>query len=161
METVKKTTRFLLSLMLSMVALVAGASSGVCMAAASDLPDAGKINTGADGAGGAGGIATETQGRDDGDPNFYMQDIDKRIVKIRPMATPIDQISRYAKASSCKSFEVKYYSVGTRPISCKTNKAVAAQTTGASITLPVDDANMFTLDDTIRVVGMGQVCRIA
>lgn len=154
METVKKATRFLLSFMLSMVALVAGASSGVYMAAASDLPDAGKTNAGADGTGGTDGIATETQGRTDGDPNFYMQDIDKRIVKIRPMATPIDQISRYAKASSCSSFEVKYYSVGTRPISCKTNKAVTAQTTGASITLPVDDANMFTLDDTIRVVGV-------
>ncbi len=154
MKTIKKTTRFLLSFMLSMIALVAGASSGVYMAAASGLPDAGKTNAGADGTGGTDGIATETQGRDDGDPNFYMQDIDKRIIKIRPMATPIDQISRYAKASSCKSFEVKYYSVGTRPISCKTNKAVTAQTSGASITLPVDDPNMFTLDDTIRVVGV-------
>ena len=154
MKTVTKATRFLLSFVLSMVALVTGASSGVCMAAASSLPDAGKTNAGADGTGGADGIATETQGRVDGDPNFYMQDIDKRIVKIRPMATPIDQISRYAKASSCSSFEVKYYSVGTRPISCKTNKAVTTQTSGASITLPVDDANMFTLDDTIRVVGV-------
>lgn len=154
MKTVKKATRFLLSMVLSMIALAAGASSGVYMAAAGDLPDAGKINAGADGTGGTDGIATETQGRDDGDANFYMQDIDKRIVKIRPMATPIDQISRYAKASSCSSFEVKYYSVGTRPISCKTNAKVTAQTTGASISLPVDDANMFTLDDTIRVVGV-------
>lgn len=80
METVKKTTRFLLSFMLSMIALVAGASSGVYMAAASDLPDAGKTNAGADGTGGTDGIATETQGRTDGDPNFYMQDIDKRII---------------------------------------------------------------------------------
>ena len=154
MRTVKKVTRTLFSFMLSMIALVAGASSGVYMAAASDLPDAGKTSSGADGTGDTGGIATETQGRLDGDPNFYMQDVDKRIVKIRPMATPIDQISRYAKASSSKSFEVKYYSVGTRPITCKTNSALAAQTSGASVTLPVDDASMFTLDDTIRVVGV-------
>lgn len=154
METVKKATRFLFSLMLSMIALFVGAGTGVMMAAASDLPDAGKTNAGADGTGGTDGIATETQGRTDGDPNFYMQDVDKRIIKIRPMATPIDQISRYAKSSKADSFEVKYYSVGTRPISCKTSKAVTKQTTGASITLPVDDANMFTLDDTIRVVGV-------
>lgn len=154
MKTTKKVTRFLLSMILSMVAFVAGASSGVYMAAASDLPDAGKTNAGAASTGSPDGIATETEGRTDGDPNFYMQEIDKRIIKIRPMATPIDQISRYAKASASSSFEVKYYSVGTRPISCKTNKAVTAQTTGASITLPVDDANMFTLDDTIRVVGV-------
>ncbi len=154
MGKVKKATKLLLSLMLSVLALVVGVGSGVYMAAASDLPDAGKINAGADGTGGTDGIATETQGRADGDPNFYMSDVDKRIVKIRPMATPIDQISRHAKASSCSSFEVKYYSVGTRPISCKTNAKLTAQTTGASVTLPVDDPNMFTLDDTIRVVGV-------
>lgn len=154
MEKLKKTGRFLFGLILTLVAVVTGASSGVMMAAATDLPDAGVTNAGADATGTTDGIATETQGRADGDDNFYMQDVDKRIVKIRPMATPIDQISRYAKASPCSSFEVKYYSVGTRPISCKTNKEVAKQTSGASITLPVDDANMFTLDDTIRVVGV-------
>ena len=113
-----------------------------------------KVSAGADSTGSPAGIATETQGRADGDANFYMQEVDKRIVKIRPMATPIDQISRYAKVTSSDSFEVKYYSVGTRPISCKTSKALTAQTTGASVTLPVDDANMFTVDDTIRVVGV-------
>lgn len=154
MKKIKTTGRYLFGLILSLVAIVIGASSGVTMAAASELPDAGVTNAGADGTGGADGIATETQGRTDGDPNFYMADIDKRIVKIRPMATPIDQISRYAKSSACSSFEVKYYSVGTRPISCKTTTAVAKQTSGASISLPVDDANMFTLDDTIRVVGV-------
>ena len=64
----------------------------------------------------------KTGGRETGDPNFYLSDVDKRIVKIRPMATPIDQISRYAKSSSTNSFEVKYYSVGTREIKCSTNK---------------------------------------
>lgn len=152
MEKVKKTALFVLNLALSMIALVVGATSGVFMAAAGDLPDAGKFKAG-EGDGGA-GIATETQGRIDGDPNFYMQDVDQRIVKIRPMATPIDQISRYAKASSTSSFEVKYYSVGTRPISCATTASISKQTTGASIVLPVDDPNMFTLDDTIRVVGV-------
>lgn len=144
----------ILSFMLSLVAIVAGASSGVIMAVATDLPDAGKTNAGADSTGGADGIATETQGRADGADGFYLEDVDKRIVKIRPMATPIDQISRYAKSTSCNSFEVKYYSVGTRPISCKTSEEVSEQSTGASISLPVDDANMFTLDDTIRVVGV-------
>ena len=117
MKTLKKSTSFLYRIMLTLLAVVIGASSGVMMADASSLPDAGKTNAGADGDGGSdatAGIATETQGRTDGDPNFYMADVDKRIVKIRPMATPIDQISRYAKSSSCDSFEVKYYSVGTR-----------------------------------------------
>lgn len=151
---VSKTARFLLSFMLSLITMVAGASSGVMMADASNLPDAGKTSSGADATGGNGGIATESQGREDGDENFYSQEIDKRIIKIRPMATPVDQISRYAKAQKSGSFEVKYYSVGTRPIKCTTTTALAKQTSGASVTLPVDDPNMFTLDDTIRVVGV-------
>lgn len=154
MRTLKKTTSFLFSLLLTALAIVLGSSSGVLMADATALPDAGKTTGGADSTGGADGIATETQGRLDGDDNFYLSDVDKRIVKIRPMATPIDQISRYAKSTSCNSFEVKYYSVGTREIKCTTTSAVTKQTTGASISLPVADVNMFTLDDTIRVVGV-------
>lgn len=151
----KKAFSVVCSLLLTLLTVLVGASSGVIMADATALPDAGKSNSGEGDIGlGPDGIATETQGRQDGDPDFYTKDIDQRIVKIRPMATPIDQISRYAKAQPSDSFEVKYYSVGTRPISCKVSSAVTAQSSGASITLPVDDPNMFTLDDTIRVVGV-------
>lgn len=157
----KKATSILCRIMLMALAFVTGASSGVFMANATELPDAGKTEAGAEGIGdnGTEGIATETFGREAGDPDFYLSDVDKRIVKIRPMATPIDQISRYAKSSSTKSFEVKYYSVGTREIKCSTNAKVTAMSTGASTTLPVDDLNMFTLDDTIRVVGVPAVTK--
>lgn len=154
MKKTKSILSIVCSFLLTMLAYVTG-TSGVTMAAASNLPDAG-VTTG--GAGGIGndtdGMGTESAGRQEGDPEFYTKDIDKRITKIRPMATPIDQISRYAKAQPSDSFEVKYYSVGTRPITCKTADAVTEQSTGASISLPVDDPNMFTLDDTIRVVGV-------
>ena len=146
---------WVLGIMLTFIALLSGAGSGVMMADASNLPDAGKTTGGDGGNGnGAAGIATESGGRDNGDPEFYTKDIDSRIIKIRPMATPIDQISRYAKAQSASSFEVKYYSVGTRPTTCTTVSTINQQTTGASVELPVDDSNMFTLDDTIRVVGV-------
>lgn len=153
MTKVKKAGGLLLTLLLSLLTIVTGAHTGVMMADASALPDAGKVQSGNPNEI-PGGIATETSGRANADPDFYLNDVDKRITKIRPMATPIDQISRYAKSSSADSFVVKYYSVGTRPISCKTSDAVNAQASGASIVLPVDDANMFTLDDTIRVVGV-------
>ena len=144
-----------MSLVLMLMTLVTGAHAGVMLADASNLPDAGKMTGGEGNMGKDGkGMANESEDRQDGDPEFYTKDIDQRIVKIRPMATPIDQISRYAKAQKSDSFEVKYYSVGTRPIRCKTSDAVNAQVSGASISLPVDDANMFTLDDTIRVVGV-------
>lgn len=157
MGKIKKTGKWLFRIMLIMLAFIVGASSGVMIAEATELPDAGKTTAGADGDGGTdptAGIATETQGRKDGDPNFYMSDVDQRITKIRPMASPIDQISRYAKSSSCSSFEVKYYSVGTREIKCTTTEQVDKMQSGASTKLPVSDVNMFTLDDTIRVVGV-------
>lgn len=154
----KKFARLLASLTLSLVAMVVGASSGVMMAdGTAPLPDGGISNSGADGTGGNDGIATETAGRENGDDNFYSKEVDDRIIKIRPMATPVDQISRYAKAQKTSSFEVKYYSVGTRPVTCRTSKALTAQTTGASVSLDVDDPSLFTLDDTIRVVGVKAV----
>lgn len=154
MKNLRGLKTFFCRIMLLLLMFLTGAANGVMMADASDLPDAGKTNAGADATGGNDGIATESQGRKDGDPNFYLADVDKRITKIRPMATPIDQISRYAKASSCDSFEVKYYSVGTREITCVTSEEVTEMSDGASTTLPVTDVNMFTLDDTIRVVGV-------
>ena len=105
MKILKKSGGLFLSMIMTLIAFVAGASSGVSMAAAADLPDAGVTNSG--GPTGTDGIATETQGRADGDPEFYTKDIDSRITKIRPMATPIDQISRHAKSQSSDSFEVK------------------------------------------------------
>ncbi len=151
----KKVFKIFLSLMLTVLAVASGAASEVfLMANASALPDGG---VGAAGETGTAGIATVSRGSLDGDPEFYSKDIDKRITKIRPMATPIDQISRYAKTIHSESMEVKYYSVGTRPIRCTTTAEMTAQTAGASVTLNIDDPNMFTLDDTIRVVGVKAV----
>lgn len=155
MKTLKSIANILFGCLTAIVTAAVSASTGVMMADASALPDAGKTEGGEGTTDATGdGISTETRGRADGDANFYMSDVDKRIVKIRPMATPIDQISRYAKSSPSSSFEVKYYSVGTREIKCTTTAAIAKQTTGASVKLPVADTNMFTLDDTIRVVGV-------
>ena len=149
----RKIFKWFVGAMFAIVALIFGAGNGVFMANAADLPDAGITDSGA-GDDNATGISTESQGRTDADPEFYTKEIDKRITKIRPMATPIDQISRYATAQKSGSFEVKYYSVGTRPITCKTSGEITAQSSGQSIELKVDDPLMFTLDDTIRVVGV-------
>ena len=149
----RKIFKWFVGAMFAIVALIFGAGNGVFMANAADLPDAGITDSGA-GDDNANGISTESQGRTDADPEFYTKEIDKRITKIRPMATPIDQISRYATAQKSGSFEVKYYSVGTRPITCKTSGEITEQSSGQSIELKVDDPLMFTLEDTIRVVGV-------
>ena len=140
--------------------LLAGIFGGGAMAVVGPLPDAGKTDSGA--AVGQGGnemgnegIANRTTGEAEGDPDYYSKAIDERIMKIRPMSTPIDQISRYSEARKIGSMMVKYPSVGTRPISTTTSRAMTAQlATDASIKLEVSDAAMFTEDDTIRVVGI-------
>ena len=50
----KKAASFLSRIMLILLAFVTGATSGVMMADASNLPDAGKTEAGADGTGGTG-----------------------------------------------------------------------------------------------------------
>lgn len=50
-------------------------------------------------------------------PDLLINEIDSRIVRIRPMATPIDQISRMVGARHASSMIVEYYSVDTRPVS--------------------------------------------
>ena len=145
--------QWILSAALSLVAFICGAGNSVIVANAAEMADAGLTASGA-GNDNAGGIATESGGREAADPEYYTKEIDKRITKIRPMATPIDQISRYATAQKSSSFEVKYYSVGTRPITCKTSAQIETQTSGQSVELKVNDPLMFTLDDTIRVVGV-------
>ena len=140
---------YLGSLVLFLMALVCGVTQGICMADAviADLPDAGKPVSRNEGG------LTETVGRE-AIPEMYLSDIDKRITRIRPMATPIDQISRYGKAIECDSMEVKYYSVGTKPIKTTVKTAFEKQSSGTSTTLEVTDASMFDESDTIRVVGI-------
>ena len=48
-------------------------------------------------------------------PGLLRNEIDDRIVKIRPMSTPLDQISRYGGSRLCGSMKVEYYSVDTKP----------------------------------------------
>jgi hypothetical protein len=155
MSKVREILKLSFGLILTILCSVLGLGGGVMLANAANLPDAGKTRSG------EGtmdtkveGVASVSTGTQDGDDDFYQKAIDERIIKIRPMATPVDQISRYATGGSCSSQEVKYFSLGTRPIQCKVTDNVALQSSGTSVKLPVDDASMFTVDDTIRVVGV-------
>lgn len=47
-------------------------------------------------------------------PSLLSNAIDRAVVKIRPMATPIDQISRLGHVRAVDSIDIDYYSVDTR-----------------------------------------------
>ncbi|MCM1110852.1 MAG: DUF5309 domain-containing protein [Clostridium sp.] len=103
-------------------------------------------------------IATETAGREISD-ELYSEYVDRNITKIRPMSTPLDNISRLSNRKvKVDSFVVKYYSVGSRPLKTDTPYGMSEMTTGQSVDLNVNDPSIFTVDDTIRVVGVPGVC---
>ena len=56
-------------------------------------------------------------------PGLLRNSIDERIVRIRPMSTPIDQISRCAGARPVRSMVVDYYSVDTKPTQARLSKS--------------------------------------
>lgn len=145
-------------LSLALVAVSALFGGGVAMATvtamggvAADLPEGGATITDA----GAGATATTgIEVTEESDPDFYAKAVDKRITRMRPMRTPIDQITRSAESiNRVNSMIVQYYAVATRPIKATLTAKVAAMT-GSSVTLPVNDPNMFSETDTIRVHGV-------
>lgn len=144
------------SMLLVLVASMFG--GGAAMAAvtamggeAAELPEGGTTITDA-GAGAT--VTTGMEVTEETDPDFYAKAVDERITRMRPMRTPIDQITRSAKSiSRVNSMVVQYYSVATRPIKATLTEAVAAMT-GSSVTLKVSDPNMFSETDTIRVHGV-------
>lgn len=52
-------------------------------------------------------------------PGLLRNAIDERIVKVRPMSTPIDQLSRCGLSRRAGSMTVEYYSVDTKKTSAK------------------------------------------
>lgn len=93
-------------------------------------------------------------------PELNLSEIDKRITKIRPMSTPIDQISRFASARSAGSMKVDYYSVDTKPTSTTLQDAYTEPETGSATqshktaTLNTKNNDMFDVSDTILVKGI-------
>ncbi|MCM1005397.1 MAG: DUF5309 domain-containing protein [Prevotella sp.] len=60
------------------------------------------------------GTPLTTENAAEATPSLLVNAIDQAIVKVRPMATPLDQISRMGNTRPVDSMEVDYYSVDTR-----------------------------------------------
>lgn len=71
------------------------------------------------------GIPLSTGVVEEAVPGLLSNAIDSMIVKVRPMATPLDQISRMGQVRSVDSMEVDYFSVDTRPDTFKIRTASA------------------------------------
>ncbi len=93
-------------------------------------------------------------------PSLLRNEVDKRIVKIRPMSTPIDQLSRWNGARKASSMIVDYYSVDVKPTKSYMKNVYAApgasSVTEAHKKAKIDaiDNSIFEVSDTILVQGV-------
>lgn len=89
---------------------------------------------------------------DTASPGLLRNEIDDRIVKIRPMSTPLDQISRVGGARLCGSMKVDYYSVDTRPMEDTLKEAFTpGRTPSATVDLVVSNPQVFDPSTTLLV----------
>lgn len=102
------------------------------------------------------GVPVTTRLVDEVSPGLLRNEIDDRIVKIRPMSTPLDQISRYGGSRLCGSMKVDYYSVDTRPVAAPTTAAYPGDSDrNPSVEKParlmVENADVFQPSTTVIV----------
>lgn len=91
-------------------------------------------------------------------PGLLRNAIDDRIVRIRPMATPIDQLSRCAGARPCNAMKVDYYSVDVKAPGAKlkaaiTTSDVVVEGDEVTVKLQTDNNGLFSPSETILIPG--------
>ncbi len=101
-----------------------------------------------------------TKNMNEAAPGLLRNSIDERIVKIRPMSTPIDQLSRCGQSRRAGSMTVEYYSVDTK----QTEASVAEAAAGGvgrvrsenifSHVVKTDADNIFDVSETVLVPGV-------
>lgn len=96
----------------------------------------------------------------EGSPDLLLNEIDRQIVKIRPMSTPLDQISRYAGSKHVGSMVVDYLSVDTKPTTAQLADDYdesSVQQVGSDspvAVLKTSNNEIFDKSDTILVQGV-------
>ncbi|MDY6288406.1 MAG: hypothetical protein SPM02_03035 [Bacteroidales bacterium] len=96
-------------------------------------------------------VSEKAEGTDVVKPSYAEQDLDKKIVMIRPQDTPIDTFTReIANNEPCKSWEAGGWEIGTRETRDTVNGAVSASATA----ITVDNVDMWKPGDTFIVHGV-------
>lgn len=102
------------------------------------------------------GILT-TQATEELAPGLLGAEVDERVMKVRPMATPVDQLSRSAASRHAGSMKVEYYAVDTRSaeteVSSGCPKTTNTKEGNAEVTIEVADGSAFDPSDTLMIMG--------
>lgn len=86
---------------------------------------------------------------------LLVNEIDRQIVKIRPMATPVDQLSRCAGSKRSGSMIVDYYNVDTKPTTVMTTSAAIKTVDETKARIQTDNDDIFDVSDTLLAEGIG------
>lgn len=102
---------------------------------------------------GVAGLQTQQESQaltqEQGNLEFYLKEVNKRIVEMKMESCPIDQILRAQdRVNHSKSITVKYYAIGQRPIASTLTEATTAGT-GDMVTLKVANKAAFDHMDII------------
>lgn len=82
--------------------------------------------------------------------DLLLNDIEKKVVKIRPMGNPLEQISRYVTRRAAKSQIQQYYSTDVLPVKALLSVAYAEPATGDDhITIDTSADKIFSVKETI------------
>lgn len=89
-------------------------------------------------------------------PSLLTNSIDRAVTRVRPMATPLDQISRLGHVRTAESIEVDYYSADIREDTTKVSSwgEVADTDDGhTAVTVKVIDPSIFEPSECVLVEG--------
>lgn len=116
--------------------------------------------TGADGGLHVSNAPLTTELADQAAPGLVRNAVDEAVVRIRPMATPIDQISRLGHVRTVDSMVVDYYSVDTRKDAVKlSNIAAVADTDDGNgcqtYACDADDASLLEVSESVAFTKKG------
>lgn len=98
-----------------------------------------------------------TQAADELAPGLLSNEVDERVMKVRPMATPVDQLSRSAASRHAGSMKVEYYAVDTRAAETTVTegcpKTVGTPEGNSEVSIEVEDGSVFDPSDTLMIMG--------
>lgn len=112
-----------------------------------------KVSTGTAGGTQLSGGAVSTELLNEHAAGLLLNSIDERIVKVRPMSTPIEQLSRCGSSRHAGAMRVEYYSVDTKKTETTLTSAMDeyAEYRGDTpcLSMRTDDNNIFDVSETV------------
>ena len=92
-----------------------------------------------------------TQFTHENSEDLLLNDIERRVVKIRPMGNPLEQLSRYATRRKSNSQRHQYYSTDTLPVSSKIKTKFDESTGLSQATIDTTNNGIYSKYETIII----------